>query len=158
SDTRDYYSFGLSAGQSATIAVTSLNVLNVQFSLKDQNGNILATGVGGSTNVAQYLENYVAPRSATYFVEVTGDAGVQYSLTVTPSANFDIEPHNTPSTAQPLTGTNGAAGALDPGGFKVGTSIEGIDFNSSDCGCLPPDTNAAVGPNYVGEAVNLDMR
>ena len=42
----------------------------------------------------------------------------------------------------------------------VGTSLPGIDFASPDnpCGCLPPDTNAAVGPNQVVETVNEEIR
>jgi methionine-rich copper-binding protein CopC len=159
SDSQDYYSFNLAAGQSTTVVVRSLNGKNVQITLQDATGKVLASGVGGSTNVTQSIQNFVASAAGTYYVEVTGDAGVAYSLTITRSANFDIEAHNTYFQAQPLTGTNGALGAIDPGGtLKVGTSIEGIDFNTSNCGCLPPDTNAAVGPNYVGEAVNLDMR
>jgi len=42
--------------------------------------------------------------------------------------------------------------------LTVGQSYEGIDFNGSGCGCLPPDTNAAVGGNFVAEAVNFDFR
>jgi hypothetical protein len=40
----------------------------------------------------------------------------------------------------------------------VGQSFEGVDFNGSNCGCLPPDTNAAVGGNYVVETVNFEFR
>ena len=147
-DTQDYYSFSLAAGQSATIVAKSLNGLNVQITLVDGNGNVLATGVGGSSNVTSKIENFVAATAGTYYVEITGDPGVQYSLTVTRGANFDIEPHNTPATAQSLTGTNGVLGALDPGGnLTIGTNFEGIDFTARNCGCLPPDTNAAVGAN-----------
>ena len=125
-DTQDYYSFALTGGQSATIVAKSLNGLNVQITLVDGSGNVLATGVGGSTNVTPKIENFVAAAAGTYYVEMTGDNGVQYSLTVTRSANFDIEPHNTPGTAQSLTGTNGVLGALDPGGnLTVGTSFDG---------------------------------
>lgn len=42
--------------------------------------------------------------------------------------------------------------------INVGQSYDGIDFNGSNCGCLPPDTNAAVGNNYVVETVNLQIR
>jgi hypothetical protein len=158
-DTQDYYSFNLTAGQSATIAVESLNSLGAHVTLVDGNGNVLATGVGGSSNVSEYIQNFVAGSTATYYAEVTGDPGVKYSLTVTRGANFDIEPHNTIYTAQPLTGTNGVLGALDPGGtLVVHSQIEGIDFNGSNCGCLPPDTNAAVGGNYVVENVNVQFR
>jgi protocatechuate 3,4-dioxygenase beta subunit len=158
-DTQDYYSFSLSAGQSTTIAAKSLNSLGLQITLVDGNGNVLATGVGGSTNVTSEIENFVAPSDGTYYVEITGTPGVQYSLTVTRSANFDTESNNTPGQAQSITGTNGVLGAIDPGGnVAVGKNIEGIDFNGSSCGCLPPDTNAAVGGNYVVEPVNVQIR
>ena len=40
----------------------------------------------------------------------------------------------------------------------IGQSYDGIDFNGSNCGCLPPDTNAAVGNNFVMETVNVQVR
>ena len=40
----------------------------------------------------------------------------------------------------------------------VKQSYDGADFNSSGCGCLPPDTNAAVGGNYVAESVNFEFK
>jgi hypothetical protein len=40
----------------------------------------------------------------------------------------------------------------------IGQSFEGIDFNGSNCGCLPPDTNAAVGNGFVVETVNVQIR
>src|SRR5262249_12340614 len=101
----------------------------------------------------------VAPLGATYYVEVSGDVGVKYSLTVTRSANFDIEPNDTQGTAQPLDGTKGVLGDLSAGGsVSIGTNFEGIDFNGSSCGCLSPDTNATVGGNFVVEPVNVQIR
>jgi hypothetical protein len=44
------------------------------------------------------------------------------------------------------------------GGVQIGQSYDGIDFLGSNCGCLPPDTNAAVGNNFVVEAVNVQIR
>ena len=44
------------------------------------------------------------------------------------------------------------------GGVHLGQSYEGIDFLGSSCGCLPPDTNAAVGNNFVVETVNVQIR
>ena len=46
----------------------------------------------------------------------------------------------------------------NPSGATLGTTIEGIDFNGSNCGCLPPDTNAAVGNGFVAETVNVQFR
>jgi hypothetical protein len=42
--------------------------------------------------------------------------------------------------------------------LQIGQSYDGVDYNGANCGCLPPDTNAAVGNNYVAEAVNVEFR
>ena len=103
--------------------------------------------------------NFVAPTSGTYYVDVTGDPGVEYSLTATGGVNFDIERNDTIYTAQSLDGTNGVLGSLKAGGsLTVGSNFDGTDFFGSNCGCLPPDTNAAVGPAYVVETVNVQIR
>ena len=52
-DTQDYYKFQLAAHQSRRSSPESLNGKNVQITLVDGNGNVLASGVGGSTNVTQ---------------------------------------------------------------------------------------------------------
>jgi hypothetical protein len=41
---------------------------------------------------------------------------------------------------------------------NIGTVVEGVDFNGSNCGCLPPDTNAAVGNGFLAETVNVQFR
>ena len=51
-----------------------------------------------------------------------------------------------------------AAGTGNGGGLLVNQSYDGIDFIGSNCFCLPPDTNAAVGNNYVVETVNTQIR
>ena len=45
-----------------------------------------------------------------------------------------------------------------PGGLIIGQSYDGIDFLHSDCFCLPPDTNVAVGNDFVVETVNYHIR
>ncbi len=159
-DTQDYYSFSLTAGQSATLVAKSLNSLGVQISLVDGNGNVLATGVSGASNVDSSISNFVAPTTGTYYVKVTGAPGVQYSVAVTRGATFELKPNGTQQTAQPITG-NGVLGAATPGGtLVIGNTFQGIDFASPNnpCGCLPPDTNAAVGPTQVIETVNEEIR
>ena len=42
--------------------------------------------------------------------------------------------------------------------MNVRQSYDGIDFLISDCLCYPPDTNIAVGNDYVVETVNKQMR
>ncbi len=158
-DTQDYYSFSLYQGQSATIVADSLNGLNVQVTLVDGNGDVLATGVGGSTNVTQSIQDFVAPSGGTYYVEITGDPGVQYSLAVTRGASFSIQPHNTYSTAENLTGTNGALGYLAPPVAPLYT----LDDQQGDFGnaqnpiwATDPTTGAFIGsPIYApGNPVN----
>jgi hypothetical protein len=41
---------------------------------------------------------------------------------------------------------------------NIGTVVEGIDYKGSNCGCLPPDTNAAVGNGFLAETVNVQFR
>ncbi len=43
-------------------------------------------------------------------------------------------------------------------GVNIGQSYDGISFSQSNCGCYPPDTNAAVGGNFVVHAVNVQLR
>ena len=52
-DTQDYYSFSLAQGQTATAVVDSLNGQAAQITIVDGNGDVLATGVSGATNVSQ---------------------------------------------------------------------------------------------------------
>src|SRR5205085_7334333 len=39
----------------------------------------------------------------------------------------------------------------------VATGFNGIGLSTSNCGCAPPDVNAAVGPNDIVETVNLEF-
>jgi len=161
-DTQDYYSFDLTQGQSTTIVAESLNGLNLQITLVDGDGNVLATGVGGSTNVDSKIENFVAQATGTYYVEITGDPGVQYSLTVTRSANFDIEPNNTPSTAQSLTGTNGVLGALDPDSSSLSPAVDNdwysINVAAGNSLYLQSYTPSDQGGQFINTtAVNLEL-
>src|SRR5579859_2858642 len=56
------------------------------------------------------------------------------------------------------TGALPAPKAPSGGGVTIGQNYDGIDFLGSNCGCLPPDTNAAVGGNFVVETVNIQIR
>lgn len=52
----------------------------------------------------------------------------------------------------------GAPGKSSATGQIIDQSFEGIDALESGCGCYPPDTNAAVGNDFVVETVNVRMR
>ena len=130
-DTQDFYSFTLEAGQSATIALTSLVGGNVDVTLLAGDGTPLALGVPGATNVDKVIGDFIATISGTYFVKVTGDSGAQYSLVVTRNADFDTEPNHSFDTAQPILatpveGTQTVLGHL--------TSERLLELNASDSG------------------------
>src|SRR5882757_7741111 len=65
---------------------------------------------------------------------------------------------------EPFSVPNGPLPAVNPPvaqpflTLQIGQSYDGIDFLGSNCGCLPPDTNAAVGNNFVVETVNVQVR
>jgi hypothetical protein len=69
-----------------------------------------------------------------------------------------------PFWSQPFSVPNGPLPSVRPQipnhkpALLVGQSYDGIDFLGSNCGCLPPDTNAAVGGNFVVETVNVQIR
>ena len=80
----------------------------------------------------------------------------------TPTAHLPIGPP-APVGNQSLSLPNGPLPLASPqvptgAGVPIGQSYDGIDFLGSNCGCLPPDTNAAVGGNYVVETVNVQAR
>jgi len=60
------------------------------------------------------------------------------------------------STLLPFTSTSVQAPVGK--GVQIGQSYNGIDFLGSNCGCIPPDSNAAVGNNFVVETVNVQIR
>jgi protocatechuate 3,4-dioxygenase beta subunit len=143
---QDYYSFTLTKGQSATIAVESLNSGNVQITLVNGSGTVLATGVGGSTNVSESIENFVASASGKYYVEVTGDTGAQYSLTVTRGAAFSIQPHNSMSMAENVTGTGGVLGYLPKPIAPVYLLDDQLYNAFNPIYVVDPTTGAFIGP------------
>ncbi|HKM53703.1 MAG TPA: SdrD B-like domain-containing protein, partial [Isosphaeraceae bacterium] len=155
-DTQDYYKFNLSAGQSATIVAQSLNGSKVQISLVDGKGTVLATGTGGSTNVATQIENFVASRGGTYYVQVSGDPGVQYSLAVTRGATFTIQPHNSYDTAQPLSGTKGALGYLAKPSATLYLLDDQLYGTSNPIWAVDPNTGALLAPSLSAPGIPLN--
>jgi hypothetical protein len=41
---------------------------------------------------------------------------------------------------------------------QINQTFEGIDFNGSSCGCLPPSPTAAVGNGFVAQTTNTQFR
>jgi subtilisin family serine protease len=106
----DYYSFTLEAGESASIALTSLTGGNVEVTLVAPDGTPLALGAAGATNVDKLINGFVAPETGTYYTRVTGDLGTNYSVVVTRNAAFESEPNDDFDSAQQLSPSQGALG------------------------------------------------
>lgn len=109
--TTDYYAFTLGAGQRTTIAAVG-GVGTLQ--LRNSSDVVIATGVGGSTNVTSEINNFQVAAAGTYYITVSG--GGAYNLLVTRGAAFDTHPNQSMATAQNITGSTGALGALQQGG------------------------------------------
>src|SRR5260370_5966139 len=73
---------------------------------------------------------------------------------VGPAVSVGPQQYSLPYAAVPLVSPQGPKN----GGVQLGRSYDGIDFLSSNCFCLPPDTSAAVGNNFVVETVHVQIR
>jgi hypothetical protein len=58
-----------------------------------------------------------------------------------------------PLVHDPVVQTTAAAAAMP----SVGASFEGMDISQGCGGCLPPDTDGAVGPNHYVQMVNTEL-
>ncbi|HKD37938.1 MAG TPA: dockerin type I domain-containing protein, partial [Pirellulales bacterium] len=109
----DYYAFTLGGGQTATAAVAALNSAAVHVTLLDGGGNVVAAGSspGSGSSIAEAINNFSGP-AGTYYVLVTGAPGAAYSLTVTRNAALAAGNNVSFATAQDITATRGALGAI----------------------------------------------
>lgn len=60
------------------------------------------------------------------------------------------------SSAARVTPSKGSESSLQPAGQLVGWT--GADYNTSTCGCLPPEGNAASGAGYLVQVVQGEVR
>ncbi len=127
-DSGDFYSLNLRAGQSVSLTLKSLTGGQIAMELQKQNGTVLAMGSPGATNAEQVVGDFVVPATGTYFIRVTGDPQVQYSLVATRNAEFDTEPNNDLGSAKDVQSSE-AAGRQWVMGF-VGAAEDG--WSSSD--------------------------
>jgi len=123
----DIYSLTLADNQSVSIAATSLTGGDVNINLLDGGGDVIASGIDVGTNVTEFIA-FAGGMAGTYYVQVTGDSAVDYSLVVIRDAVLEIEDNNSPSTAQPLDLSSGSSIVL---GY---VAADQIMFNAFDSG------------------------
>ena len=112
-DNQDYYSLSSPQANQRRPWSRASTARPQQISIVDGNGNVLATGVSGATNVSQSIENFVAPADWHLLRRSYRRPGPQYSVRH-PWRTFTIQPHNSISTAENVTGTGGVLGYLAP--------------------------------------------
>jgi hypothetical protein len=86
----------------------------------------------------------------------------QQVTSLTPAVPTLVQPKDYLRNFQrPFAGAMPMMGALKGAPMArtiIRQSYDGVDFLGSNCGCLPPDSNAAVGNDFVVETVNLQIR
>ncbi len=91
--------------------------------LRDSADVVVATGVGGSTNLDMVINNFTAAAAGTYYARVTATTNVPYNLVVTRNAAFDTEANDTFATSQPIGGNKGVLGDIALGGIYQAAAI-----------------------------------
>src|SRR5439155_338749 len=128
----------LNAGEAAAVAVTALGAGSLNVELRNGSDAILATGVGGASNLTTAISHFVPATTGTYYVRITGDSNVPYSVVVTRNAAFGSEPNDTFATAQSLDGLNGALGAFSS---PTTVTLNAVDTGTWDSGGNHVSTN-----------------
>jgi hypothetical protein len=102
---------------------------------------------------AKRVQNAMAIALACGLTFISTNAFAQEVTSVGPPTPFDPQDISLPQDTLP------PVPPPDPknGGVQIGLSYDGIDFLGSNCSCLPPDTNAAVGNSFVVETANLHI-
>jgi hypothetical protein len=147
--TPDYYSFELAAGDTITLALAGLSPGEVDLSLFDATGAVLATS-SSALNADKYIANFTPTARGTYFVGVSAAPDVPYSLVAARNAAFDIELSDTAPTVVPL-GTNLAAFA-----WVGGSDAQDVYSLTATAGQLIEfvTTTPADGPGQFVNALN----
>ncbi len=112
---RDWYSFSLDDGQSATVIGMAMSEGHPRLDLYDVGGQWLAVSVPADDE-AGVIPNFVDPTTDgaadLYFIKVSGWPAREYSLAVTRDADFERDPPIGPGERQDVTPALGALGHM----------------------------------------------
>jgi Zn-dependent metalloprotease len=116
----DWYKFSAAAGEQLAIAATHTgSAAGETIALYDSAGNLLASGVTGSSTVDQLIENVTAASAGTYYVKVAGSgAAAAYTLVVTRGATLDVD-DSTPAVPHSLDTYASVLGSLKSSGARA---------------------------------------
>ncbi|HET9218893.1 MAG TPA: PKD domain-containing protein, partial [Terriglobia bacterium] len=160
--TPDYYAFSVNAGDTITLGVSGDAAANFSVELRDASDAVLATGVGGATNLSRIISDFQIAAGGTYYARVTGGNGstsVPYIWVLTKNAEFDTEDNNTAATAQSLNSNHGVLGHTGGGTTLYGSTRAGqlftINLNTAAgtlIGNLPIPATEIEFDNLTGRA------
>ncbi len=128
--TSDYYKFNLTAGQTASVALYSMSSDTATIQLYNASQSLLAAGTAAA-NANKVINDFVAPATGTYYVQVTPGTGVNYNLVVTRGLGFGTEPNDTLATAQDIGPASGRAVLGSMGGGTPGMYYAWDAFSGS---------------------------
>jgi hypothetical protein len=105
-----------------TVSIEFDQFSQVLLQLLGPDGTVLQTGAAGPTNLSLVLSDFIAPVTGTYYALLTG-AGIprSFDMVITRGADFDTHPNGSFATAQDITGTVGALGAIVATGSGTST-------------------------------------
>ncbi|HBE71285.1 MAG TPA: hypothetical protein DDW52_24320, partial [Planctomycetaceae bacterium] len=145
----DFFSITLLAGETATFVVTGDG--DPELSLLDSSGELQSVG-SRTAEIDQIVNNFTAPADGVYTVRVAGEG--DYAMSIAKGTNFDTELNDSFSTSQGPAPLLGFLQASSQAAANLLTDFAGINSLNAFCGCEPPDTHAAAGPNHIVEVVN----
>jgi hypothetical protein len=123
-------------GNGGSVSLRLNTTPTVRLELQNAAGTVVARAARGATNFDQGL-TFTPTASGTYYARVFGTAPTaNYVLAAVRDAAFDTEPNDAAASAQVVTGTAGALGAITAG-QSVGTVVPGAEttvdgnFNNS---------------------------
>ena len=151
-DTSDYYSFGMSKGQSATIDLTALAGSGATFDLENSSGQVLALPHSASTGLS--INEFVAQASGTYYVHVSGSgvgygSSVEYDVVVTKSSDFDTGPNQSLTQTQSLGKGTGVLGYAGVSSAAPKTDYYSFNTNASDVVTLTTSTPGGSSAQFI---------
>ncbi len=90
----DWFKFDLEPNEIANVTASPVaGIGDVQIKLFDSEGNLVASGIS-SDNYNGVINDISSPTGGTWYAQVTGDLGMQYSVVVARGAGIDVEPND----------------------------------------------------------------
>ncbi len=102
----------LAGGDVVTFALTALDRGDITLELVDAQDRAMARGITAGGSETQVIRGFVVPADGTYYVRVSGQPQIEYSLVVTRNADFDSVPNDQIERAPDISSYGAILGAV----------------------------------------------